>query len=632
MSVLTDFLREYWPHLAALLSLAFSLVVAAQAAMQKNDVRAAIAWVGVILMSPFVGAFLYLVAGINRIRHDQMSTQRSRLIKDYVNSAHPTFGDVGPVSAPQFASLRVLCDQVSRFPLQDGNHITLLDSGDQAYPAMLQAIDEAHHCIALQSYIFDHDRIGLRFVDALRRAQERGVEIRVLIDAVGARYSHPPILRLLERKGIRADRFMTNPLGLRSAYANLRSHRKILFVDGHLGFMGGMNIRESFMASLAGRRVLCDQVSRFPLQDGNHITLLDSGDQAYPAMLQAIDEAHHCIALQSYIFDHDRIGLRFVDALRRAQERGVEIRVLIDAVGARYSHPPILRLLERKGIRADRFMTNPLGLRSAYANLRSHRKILFVDGHLGFMGGMNIRESFMASLAGRRADSDTHFRVEGPLATQLFAVFANDWEFATGERLRIEDWVRVSPLPPAPRVPARCIRTGPDRFMAATHRVLLGALAVAQRHVRIQSPYFLPDQILIGALNTAARRGIQVDIVIPGRNNLRLVNYAMTAQLAQVLEGGCRVWRCRKNFDHSKLLTIDGAWSYVGSSNLDPRSLRLNFELDMEVYDRALAERLARRIDADIEQSERVTLESLNAMPYLKRLRNRIIWLASPYL
>src|SRR5690606_37437646 len=229
MSVLTEFLHEYWPHLAALLSLAFSLVVAAQAAMQKNDVRAAIAWVGVILMSPFVGAFLYLVAGINRIRHDQMSIQRSRLIKDYVNSAYPTFGDVGPVSGPQFASLRVLCDQISRFPLQGGNHVVLLDGGDQAYPAMLQAIDEARHCIALQSYIFDHDRIGLRFADALRQAQERGVEIRVLIDAVGARYSHPPILRLLERNGIRVDRFMTNPLGLRSAYANLRSHRKILF-------------------------------------------------------------------------------------------------------------------------------------------------------------------------------------------------------------------------------------------------------------------------------------------------------------------------------------------------------------------------------------------------------------------
>ncbi len=484
MSVLSDFLHDYWPHLTALLSLAISLVVAAQAAMQKNDVRAAIAWVGVILMSPFVGPFLYLVAGINRIRHDQMSTQRSRLIKDYVNSAHPTFGDVSPVSAPQFASLRILCDQVGRFPLQGGNHVSLLDGGDEAYPAMLQAIAEAHHCIALQSYIFDHDRIGLRFAEALRLAQARGVEIRVLIDAVGARYSRPPILRLLQRNGVRADRFMTNPLGLRSAYANLRSHRKILFVDGRLGFMGGMNIRESFMTSLTGRRT----------------------------------------------------------------------------------------------------------------------------------------------------DRDTHFRIEGPLATQLFAVFANDWEFATSERLRIEDWVRISALPPTPRIPVRCIRTSPDRFMAATHRVLLGALAVAQKHVRIQSPYFLPDQVLIGALNTAARRGIQVDIVIPGRNNLRLVNYAMTAQLAQVIEGGCRVWRHRGNFDHSKMLTIDDAWSYVGSSNLDPRSLRLNFELDMEIYDRALAGQIGRRIDANIAQSERVTLEALNSMPYLKRLRNRVIWLASPYL
>src|SRR5690606_33641720 len=437
MSVLSDFLADYWPHLAALLSLAFSLAVAAKAAMQKNDVRAAIAWVGVILMSPIADPFLYLSAGINRIRHDQLSPQRSRLVKDYVNGARAPFGDVAPVSGPQFASLRILCDQVGRFPLQDGNHITLLDGGDEAYPAMLQAIDEAQHCIALQTYIFDHDRIGLRFAQALQAAHQRGVRIRVLIDAIGSKYSHPPIIRLLRRSGIRAALFMTNPLGLRMPYANLRSHRKILFVDGHLGFTGGMNIREGFMASLAG----------------------------------------------------------------------------------------------------------------------SH------------------------------ASHDTHFRIEGPVATQLFAVFANDWEFTTRERLPLEEWCVTSPDAPSPHVPARCVRSSPDRFIAASHNVLLGALAVAQRHVRIQSPYFLPDQTLMGALNTAARRGIQVDIVIPGRNNLRLVNYAMTAQLEQVLAGGCRIWRSRSTFNHSKLLTIDGGWSYVGSSNLDPRSLRLNFELDMEVYD-----------------------------------------------
>ncbi len=484
MDVLADFLAAYWPHMTALASLGIGAAAAIHAAMNKSDVRAAIAWVGVILMSPLVGPFLYLVAGINRIRHDQLSAQRSRSIKDYVNHTRAPFADVGALAGPQFASLRVLCDRVSRFPLHDGNRITLLDGGDEAYPAMLEAIEGARHCIALQTYIFDHDRIGLRFVQALEDARRRGVRIRVLIDAIGSKYSHPPIIRLLLRSGIRAELFMTNPLGLRMPYANLRSHRKILFVDGHLGFTGGMNIREGFMSSLAGSHV-------------------------------------------------------------------------------------------------------------------SH---------------------------------DTHFRIEGPVATQLFAVFANDWEFTTRERLPIEEWCVSSPAAPAPHVPARCVRSSPDRFLAATHSVLLGALAVAQRHVRIQSPYFLPDQILMGALNTAARRGIQVDIVIPGRNNLRLVNYAMTAQLDQVLAGGCRIWRSRSNFNHSKLLTIDGGWSYVGSSNLDPRSLRLNFELDMEVYDPGLARQIEARIDREIADAEAVTRESLAAIPFVKRLRNRIIWLASPYL
>ncbi|WP_269496073.1 phospholipase D-like domain-containing protein [Castellaniella sp. S9] len=484
MDALTAFLAEYWPHVTALASLGIGAAAAIHAAMNKSDVRAAIAWVGVILMSPLVGPVLYLVAGINRIRHDQLSIQRSRSIKDYVNHARRPFTDVASRAGPQFASLRVLCDRISRFPLHDGNRITLLDSGDEAYPAMIDAIDGAQHCIALQTYIFDHDRIGLRFAEALRAAHQRGVRIRVLIDAIGSKYSHPPIIRLLLRNGIRAELFMTNPLGLRMPYANLRSHRKILFVDGHLGFTGGMNIREGFMASLAG----------------------------------------------------------------------------------------------------------------------SH------------------------------ATHDTHFRIEGPVATQLFAVFANDWEFTTRERLPIEEWCVTSPDVPAPHVPARCVRSSPDRFIAASHNVLLGALAVAQRHVRIQSPYFLPDQILMGALNTAARRGIQVDIVIPGRNNLRLVNYAMTAQLDQVLAGGCRIWRSRSTFNHSKLLTIDGGWSYVGSSNLDPRSLRLNFELDMEVYDPQLAGQIEARIDREIADAEAVTRESLAAIPFIKRLRNRVIWLASPYL
>jgi len=299
----------------------------------------------------------------------------------------------------------------------------------------------------------------------------------------------------------------------------------------------------------------------------------------------------------------------------------------------RYSRPPnITWSLRRNGIPYALFMTNPLGMRMPYANLRSHRKILVVDGRIGFTGGMNIRDNFVSTIAGDKSANDTHFQVEGPVVIQLMATFAHDWEFTTKEILTFDRWVAHDWNPPTPHVAARCIHSGPDRYVASTHNLLLGAFAVAQHHIRIQSPYFLPDQVLLGALNTAARRGVLVDIVIPGQNNLKLVNYAMTAQLDQVVRAGCRVWRAVGNFNHAKLITIDGAWSLIGSSNLDPRSLRLNFELDMEIYSRHLARRIEDLIDLEISYSELVTLETLAAIPFRKRLRNRIIWLASPYL
>jgi cardiolipin synthase len=476
---------EYWPHLVALLSLAVGATAAVHAAMTKNDVRAAIGWVGIILMSPLFGPFFYLIAGINRIRHDQISLERNRTLKDYANNNAPPVGDVALVAGTPFTSLRILDDRISHFPLRDGNHIKILVGGDEAYPAMMAAIHQAEKSIALQSYIFDNDAAGRELVHALDLAQKRGVQVRVLIDAIGSKYSRPSIVRLLRKKKIPSALFMTNPLGF---------------------------------------------------------------------------------------------------------------------------------------------------LRMPYANLRSHRKILVVDGRTGFTGGMNIREGFLSEIAKENTSTDTHFQVEGPIVLQLISVFAHDWAFTTKETLPFETWCSDAWRPGQPVAPARCIRSGPDRFIANTHNMLLGALAVAQRRIRIQSPYFLPDQVLLGAINTAARRGVQVDIVIPGRNNLRLVNYAMTAQLDQVIRNGCSVWRASGNFNHSKLLTIDGGWSYVGSSNLDPRSLRLNFELDVEIYSRHTARQIEALIDNEIEHAELVTLESLAAIPFRKRLRNRIIWLASPYL
>ncbi len=378
-------------------------------------------------------------------------------------------------------------------------------------------------------------------------------------------------------------------------------------------------------------RRLGDEVSQFPLLAGNRITPLSGGDQAYPAMLQAIREAQHTVALGSYIFDNDAIGREFVAALDDARARGVEIRVLIDSIGARYSRPTIRRPLRKAGIRVGLFMSDMLGLRLPYANLRSHRKVLVIDGNLAFTGGMNIRAGFMTAYSGGEPAHDAHFRVEGPAVAQLMTVFAHDWEFTTRESLQNSLWF------PATRaytggVPVRVVASGPDRNIGRTHDMLLGALSVAQHHIRLQTPYFLPDVTLISALTIAARRGVVVDVVIPGSNNLKLVDYAMTAQLDQLLEKGVRIWRVQGEFDHAKLLTLDSAWSYVGSSNLDSRSLRLNFELDLEVHDVALAQWIEQRIDAAIERAQPQSLEQLASLPFAKRLRNKFIWLASPYL
>jgi len=484
---------------------------------------------------------------------------------------------------------------------------------------------------AMQDFIADywpHVALGLSVVAGAGAAIHAAMtkhDVRAAIGWVGLALFSPLLGALLY--------FAAGINRIRQTRMTQQRDQAILGNVGHQALQDVLDVVPYSAAQFASLRTLGDHVTRFPLVGGNAIRPLEGGDETYPEMLAAIRGAQRSIAMQSYIFDNDPVGRELAQALIEAHQRGVAVRVLIDAIGSHYSRPPIVRLLARAGVRTARFMTNPLGLlRMPYANLRSHRKILVVDGLHGYTGGMNVRAAFVHALAGEQTNRDTHFGLNGPIVGQLTAVFAHDWNFTTGETLQGEDWFPHTLARDAGSVPMRCVPSGPDRALGATHSMLLGALAVAQRHVRIQSPYFLPDQPLIGALATAARRGIVVDIVIPGSNNLRLVNYAMMAQMDQVVRTGCRVWRAHGPFDHSKLMTVDDAWSYVGSSNLDPRSLRLNFELDTEVYDPELARWIGTRIDARIAQAQRVTLEALRDKPFLRRLRNRVIWLASPYL
>jgi cardiolipin synthase len=373
-----------------------------------------------------------------------------------------------------------------------------------------------------------------------------------------------------------------------------------------------------------------DRVATRPLLAGNQIQPLVNGDETFPAMLAAIDSAERSIALASYIFDNDATGRQFVAALQRAVGRGVAVRVLVDDAGARYSWPSIVGRLKQARVPVARFLPTLAPWRFSTMNLHNHRKLLVVDGCVGFTGGINIRAGNVLAAQPRRPVQDLHFRVAGPVVAQLQDAFANDWAFCTQEVLAGEAW--FPELPDCGSTIARAITDGPDADFEKARWTLLGALACAQSSVRILTPYFLPDAALITALNLAALRGVQVDILLPERNNLPFVHWASRAMWWQVLERGCRLWLTPPPFDHSKLMIVDHHWVFLGSANWDPRSLRLNFELNVECYGREFADRMEAILQTKLRAAHEVTLHEVDHRPRLSRLRDNIARLFTPYL
>jgi cardiolipin synthase len=485
LTTLADAFRDWWPHIITAISLVLMVVASAHVVMYKKDTRAAIGWIGVVLMSPIVGALVYSVLGINRVQRRAITLRGGRA----------------------------------------------------------RAVRGSPHVV------------------------DRGAVCRCL----------PPNAQ-------------------------------------HLASL------EKLIGELTGR----------PLVGGNLITPLVGGAQAYPQMLAAIEAAQHSVALATYIFDHDRTGHEFVAALAAAVKRGVEVRVIIDAIGARYSFPSIVPTLAAAGVRVERFLPTMLPGRFAYSNLRSHRKILVADGRLGFTGGLNIREGHDARLNPRHPISDHHFCIEGPVVAQLQEVFVEDWAFCADEILDGERW--FPELEPAGTGLARGISAGPDSDLDKLRLTLEGALSCAESSVCIVTPYFLPEASLVGALNVAALRGVEVDIILPEANNLALVKWASTAMLWQVLERGCRVWMSPPPFDHTKLMLVDKAWTLLGSGNWDPRSLRLNFEFDVECYERTLADQLHRWMMEKRDRGRQVTLAEVDGRSLPVRLRDGVARLLTPYL
>lgn len=373
-----------------------------------------------------------------------------------------------------------------------------------------------------------------------------------------------------------------------------------------------------------------------PFRSSREFEALKNGDEAYPRMLVAIDAATKEILLSNYIFDFDRVGAQFVDRLKSAVSRGVSVYVLLDGLGIGYSFPRITGKLKQAGVPYAVFLPTFIPWSTRFLNLRNHRKLLVVDRAHAFIGGLNIREGHCLALLPRSPILDIHFSLRGEVINDFVIQFAQDWEFASkGATL---EWHveqasdQSSSSIQNANLQIRSLSDGPDLSIPRFSSLLLIRIAEAKSRLKIVSPYFLLDRVFISALTTAALRGVEIDVIVPAKNNLPWMRWAMHAQAWQLLEYGVRIWETQGHFDHSKIFVVDCRHTIVGSSNWDSRSFRLNFELNIEVDSVAEASKLEAIVSEKQENARSLTIEALNKRSLALKLRDATARLFLPIL
>ena len=367
-----------------------------------------------------------------------------------------------------------------------------------------------------------------------------------------------------------------------------------------------------------------------PVLPGNRVEVLIDGERTYDLMVEAIRSARHHVHMMSYIFRDDPAGVRFRDALIERARAGVAVRLLVDGVGSHGLSRRFMRPLLEAGGRFARFMP-VLPLRPHWRpTLRNHRKILVVDGRVGFTGGLNIGDEYRGRKKKFAPWRDTHMRLEGTAALRLQEIFIEDWLFATDE-----DVLEAAYFPEQPEQAGdlvQVLESGPDQDHGTIHAVLFTAISQARRSVYITTPYFVPDLAVLMALMTAVWRGVDVRILVPGKSDLPLVRLAGRSYYRELLAAGVRIYEHRPGMLHAKTMVVDGAWSTIGSSNMDIRSFRLNFEANVLMFGETAGRRMEEIFLDDIGRAQLVELEALRRKPVRARFLEAVARVLSPAL
>ena len=359
-----------------------------------------------------------------------------------------------------------------------------------------------------------------------------------------------------------------------------------------------------------------------PATQGNRVEVLRNGDEIFPSMLDTIGEAEHTIDFLTFVYWEGEIGRKFAHALADAAERGVRVRVLLDSWGARTIEQSLIGLLERTGVSVRWF--RPLGrLHVGQVNHRTHRKVLIVDEAVGFTGGVGIADEWLGDAEDADHWRDTHFRITGPAVDGLRAAFLDNWS-ETDLELFDDQVDRFPHQPDAGSSVVQCVRGASETGNSDIYTLFRTLIQLARERIRITTAYFAPDEEIISRLAAAARRGVDVTILLPGPHaDKRFVQLASQETFAPLLDAGVRIWTYQPTMIHAKIMTVDGVVANIGSANLNARSTRLDEEINVVAIDPELTRTLDRQFDEDLTRSSAV--ESVSSRSPLERLMGAVL-------
>jgi cardiolipin synthase len=358
------------------------------------------------------------------------------------------------------------------------------------------------------------------------------------------------------------------------------------------------------------------------LVGGNRVTTLLNGDQIFPSMLQAIRGAKSTITFETYIYWSGSIGKEFADALSERARNGVKVHLMLDWVGSQKMDGAAMDQM-REGVEIEKYHP-PRWYTLNRLNNRTHRKLLVVDGRIGFTGGVGIADNWTGHAQDAGHWRDSHFRVEGHAVAQMQAAFTDNWTKVTGRVLHTAGY--FPPLRAAGQQFAQVFQSSSEGGAESMHLMYLLSIAAAAKSIHLSTAYFVPDKVTRETLIAALDRGVRVQIILPGPiQDAELVGEASRSGWGELLERGAEIYEYQPTMFHCKILTVDGLWTSVGSTNFDNRSFRLNDEANLNVYDHDFAQRQIADFEEDLKHARRMTYEEWKDRPWTEKLRQKVL-------